>query len=135
MKLSRRGALLGILATAGATLASLRFPWQVALGSPVEDILLELLQVVAVPDPLHVGEFYLRALSDLPERPEKLMDSVFGDLPAAPVDVTRELAEALREKAQRQFEAGEMMQVGGWILAPVEVELCALIALDVRSRR
>ncbi len=134
MKITRRGLLLGVLATSGGTLAYRRFPWHVALRSPIEDLLLELLRVVAVPDPVHVGEAHLRATPQLREQPQSLLDSVFADLPPAG-DPLPELAAALRQRARQQFETGDTMRVGGWILARTEVELCTLVALDRRLSR
>ncbi len=136
MKITRRGVLLGILAASGGTLAYQRFPWHVAFRSPMEEFLLQLLQVVAVPDPVQVGEAHLRASPHLRDQPQSLLDSVFRDLlPLAPGGTAEELAAALREKARRQFEAGDVMRAGNWILARAEVELCALVALDRRPAR
>ncbi len=131
MKLTRR-VLLGVLAATGATLAYRRFSWQVALRSPIEDLLLGLLRVVAVPDPMRVGETHVRAAPHLKDNLQSLLRSVFADLPSA-TGAAGEQAAALREKARRQFETGDTMRVDGWILARVEVELCALVVLDRRS--
>jgi hypothetical protein len=136
VKITRRGVLLGVLGASSAALAYRRFPWEVALRSPMEDLLLRLLQVVAVPNPVLVGEAHLLAAPHLRNEPQSLLDSVFADLPTATAggaeNLVERLAAALRETARRQFETGDVMRVGGWILARVEVELCALIALDRR---
>ncbi len=135
MKITRRGALLGLLAASGTVLAAQRFPWEPALRPELDDFLLELLRVVAVPDPVQVGEARLRAEPHLKHSPQSLLDSVFADLPAAgaaPGELAATLAAALRERARRQFEAGDTLQVNHWILARVEVELCTLVALDRR---
>lgn len=132
MKVTRRGVLLGVLGASSATLAYRRFPWQVALRTPIEDFLLDLLRVIAVPNPVQVGEAHLRAVPDLRDDPRSLLDAVFGHLPLATAETTEELAAALRERARRQFETGDVMRVSHWILARAEVELCALVALDRR---
>ena len=135
MKITRRGVLLGVLAASGGTLFYQRFPWHVATRSEMEDFLFRLLQVVAVPDPVFVGEAHLRDMPALKDQPQTLLDAVFTDLlPLAPGGTVEELAAALRDKARRQFETGDFMRVGNWILARAEVELCALIALDRRPR-
>ena len=136
MKVSRRGVLLGVLAASSGTLAYRRFPWQVALRSPFEDFLLDLLRVVAVPDPVQVGEARLRADPSLKDQAQNLLDSVFADLSAIPEteEPAEALAAALRERARQQFETGDTLRVNHWILAQVEVDLCTLVALDRRPR-
>ncbi|MCP3957119.1 MAG: hypothetical protein GY719_04645 [bacterium] len=136
MKITRRGVLLGVLAASGGVLAYQRFPWEVAQRSEMHDFLFRLLEVVAVPHPLKVGEAHLRATPGLKGQPQKLLDAVFTDLlPLAPRGTVEELATAMRDKARRQFETGDVMTVSTWILARAEVELCALIALDRRPVR
>ncbi len=132
MKVTRRGVLLGVLAASGATLAYQRFPWEAALRTPMEDFVLELLRVVAVPEPVALGQARLREDPSLKREADRLFDSVFGDLPVATAGTARELAEALAEKARRQFETGDVVRASGWILARVERDLCTLVALDHR---
>ncbi len=131
MKITRRGALLGLLAASGTVLAAQRFPWEPALRPELDDFLLELLRVVAVPDPVIVGEARLRQAPELKADPWPLFESVFADLPLATAASARETAAVLRATAMRQFETGDVVRAHGWILARIETDLCALIALDV----
>ncbi len=130
MKVTRRGVLLGVLGASSAAFAAQRFPWEPALRSEIDDFVLELLRVVAVPNPLRVGEARLGRTPELKDDPRRLLDSVFADLPVAAVASARELAVILRDTALRQFETGDVVRAHGWILARVEADLCALIALD-----
>ncbi len=135
MKITRRGALLTLLAASSATLAARHFPWTLATLSSVEGFLLELLRAVAVPDPVLVGEARLRAEPALKTDPQALFESVFQDLPLETAASPRQVAVALGEKARRQFEAGDVVRAQNWILARVEADLCALVALDGRPGR
>lgn len=133
-RISRRGVLLGVLAASGTALAVQRFPWEAALRAELDDFLFELLRVVAVPDPVRVGEARLREAPDLAADGQALLDAVFADLPVATAETARELAELLRDAARRQFAAGDIVLAGGWTLARIEADFCTLIALDRRPR-
>lgn len=130
MKVTRRGVLFGVLGASGVAFAARRFPWEPALRSEIDDFVLELLRVVAVPNPMRVGEARLRRHPELKDDPGGLLDAVFADLPVATATSARELAALLRQTARRQFETGEVVRAHGWILARVEADLCALLALE-----
>jgi hypothetical protein len=121
-ELSRRRFLQGLLSLGLAPL--------VGCGagdrSPVFSLLDGLLQEIALPDPLRVGQAHLR---DQPadRDPSQLLQAVFADLP-----LHRDLPHLCRAFAQRlrsEFTAQQTVQVDGWLLARSEAQFCALLTI------
>ena len=122
MTLDRREFLRGLAALAGL----------LAAGCPrghgaVETLLVELVHTLAVPDPSRVGRRLLESEPGLHDV-ESLCEEIFGELPIETAADSAELARTFRDKVRGELEAGRFALADGWLLAPSEARLCALLA-------
>ncbi len=130
-KLTRRRFLGGLaIAASGAVAATGLASCRPAL-SDAETLLLELVSQVAVPDPVAVGQAYLRDHRDEHDA-AVLLDRVFAGLPVA--GGGRRLLASFRDRLSDDFEHRRTVRADGWILSRTEARFCALLALDPRRR-
>lgn len=118
-----RGLWLGLVAGLGGAWAGGGFARsRVAEGSPIATALARLF-----PDPRGaraLGAAYLRAH---PRTGAAELLAAIAPLALGPETPSRA---ALAAQCRRDFDAGRIERVGGWMLARSEAALCALLALD-----
>ena len=125
---SRRHCLAGLLAAVGAALDGpfLRF---VAPGSPA----IPAPALVAVlhdpPRARAIGHAYLRSLPAAQRKAGHLVRAIYADLAQDPGFPAPNLSRLINDRVRRDFSAGAVVAVDGWVLSSTEARLYALAAL------
>ncbi len=126
-QLSRRALASGALGLVGLATAVRHLPSLLTGPSRAQRLIRELVNLVAVTEPIAVGRFYFAAQPGV--KATDLVPQVLAELPlGGPVEGIRQ---AFRQKLVDDFEAGRTIRLDGWYLSETEAQLCALVALEV----
>ena len=130
MKLSRRTFLI---ATGGAI--TLGFGAERATGwARRRPVLQWTASVAGVPA---VGDLGIEYLTRTPGEDDwdVLLSRLAGLLhPASPLRGAERAAEGFNDQVRREFRDGDILRMGGWLLSRTELQLCALVALEITQR-
>ena len=130
MKLSRRTFLI---ATGGAI--TLGFGAERATGwARRRPVLQWTASVAGAPA---VGDLGIEYLTRTPGEDDwdVLLSRLAGLLhPTSPLRGAERAAEGFNDQVRRDFRDGDILRMGGWLLSRTELQLCALVALEITQR-
>lgn len=130
MRLSRRAVLIGISLVGLLHMPQRRFRQPTRMATPLAALLGGLTDrrgAAAIGRAYFAGRQAAGPGADLPAGQVRRLASMAAAAPSP-----ARLADAIGMQCRREFTAGEVIRVDGWILARSEAALCALAALSDR---